>query len=187
MLSVVALAEPVATLEQPDWMALRVMNTLLGGYFGSRITTNLREDKGYTYSPYSDTTDLLGTSYWAQHADITTAVTGPALKEIFAEIDRLSREAPSEAEMSAVKSYLTGGFVLDTSTRRGLIQKLTLLDGHGIARDWLSAYTGRLGAVTAADVQRVTRQYLDPSKMTVVIAGDRKEIEKQVAPFGPLR
>ncbi|MFO0761653.1 MAG: pitrilysin family protein [Byssovorax sp.] len=185
--SVVTLGLPVATLEEADWMALRVMNTLLGGYFGSRITTNLREDKGYTYSPYSDTTDLLGTSYWAQHADITTAVTGPALKEIFAEIDRLSREAPSEAEMRAVKSYLTGGFVLDTSTRRGLIQKLTLLDGHGIARDWLAAYTGRLGAVTAGDVGRVTRQYLDPARMTVVIAGDRKEIEKQVAPFGPIR
>ncbi len=185
--SVVSIAMPVIDLTHRDALALQVANTILGGYFGSRVTSNIREDKGYTYSPYSDVTNLLGTSFWGQYAEITTAVTGPAMKEIFAEIDRLQAEPPGDAEMAAVKSYLVGGLVLDTSTRRGIIDQLELKDSHGLPKDWLSTYVSRVLAVSASDVQEAARRHIDDAKATIVIAGDRREIEKQVEPFGKIQ
>ena len=81
---------PVIDPSHPDWIPLSVTNTLLGGYFSSRITSNIREAKGYTYSPGSGITAASGDAYWAEFADVTTAVTGASLKEIFYEIDRLA-------------------------------------------------------------------------------------------------
>ena len=79
----------------PDCVPLTVMDALLGGSFASRITTNIREQKGYTYSPYSQLSTRYRDAYWAENADVTTTVTGPSLKEIFAEIDRLQAEPPT--------------------------------------------------------------------------------------------
>ena len=149
-------------------------NTLLGGYFSSRITSNIREQKGYTYSPYSAVTDRYRASYWQQSAEVTTKVTGPALKEIFLEIDRLQAEAPAEAELRAVKSYMLGDFVLTNSTRTNIINELELVDLHGLPKDYLSTYVSRVLAVTPEDVRQVTAKYIDDTKVTIVIAGDRK-------------
>ena len=103
---------PVIDPSQPDYVPLVVTNTLLGGYFSSRMTANLREQKGYTYSPFSQLSSRRRDTYWAQNADVTTAVTGPSLKEIFAEIDRLQAEPPTAEELQAVKNYAAGTFVL---------------------------------------------------------------------------
>ena len=86
---------PVAEPSSPDYITLDVMNSLLGGSFASRITSNIREQKGYTYSPYQPGRQHAG--IWrtgCEVADVTTAVTGPSLKEIFYEIDRLRKEPP---------------------------------------------------------------------------------------------
>src|SRR5690606_39102554 len=87
---------PVPGPRDQDYVALQVMNALLGGAFHSRITLNIREQKGYTYSPRSSINALPAGSSWAEVADVTTDVTGAALGEIFAEIDRLRAEPPSE-------------------------------------------------------------------------------------------
>jgi zinc protease len=185
--SVVLIALPVIDISHPDAVKLQVANTLLGGYFSSRITSNIREQKGYTYSPYSDVSNRYRTSYWAQSAEVTTSVTGPALKEIFLEIDRLQAEAPAEAELRAVKSYMLGDFVLSNSTRNNIINQLELVDLHGLPKDYLATYVSRVLAVTPEDVRQVTAKYLDDAKMTIVIAGDRKVIVDQIKPFGEIK
>src|SRR5690606_27913315 len=91
--STVYIGLPVVDPSHPDYVALQVTNALLGGSFASRITANIREDKGYTYSPFSIVSSRYRDAYWAEVADITTAVTGAAIREIFAEIDRLQAEA----------------------------------------------------------------------------------------------
>jgi predicted Zn-dependent peptidase len=185
--SVVMIATPAISPSHPDALALDVANTLLGGYFGSRITANIREQKGYTYSPYSTITDLQKTSYWEQYAEITTNVTGPAIKEIFAEIDRLQAEPPSEAELAGVKNYVIGTFTLQLSTRNGIVSMMKWVDQHGLPEDELATYVDRVLALKPADLQRVTRQYIDDDKASIVIVGDRKQIEKQVEPFGKIQ
>jgi len=174
---------PVLDPTHPDYPKLLVANTLLGGYFSSRMVATLREKKGYTYSPYSLLSLRPGTGYWAQIADVTTAVTGPSLEVIFEEIDRLRAEPPSPDELTRVQRYLAGSFLLQTSTREGLIGRLRFVDLHGLPADWLERYVERVRAVTPGDVQAAARQWLDPARMAIVVVGDEKQIGAQVKPF----
>ena len=135
--STIYLGLPVIDPTEDDYVALLVTNTLLGGAFSSRITSNIREDKGYTYSPFSQVSTRFRDGYWVQTADVTTEVTGPALKEIFYEIDRLRGEAPPEAELGAIQSYLAGIFVIQNSSRSGIIGQLQFIATHGLPDDYL--------------------------------------------------
>jgi predicted Zn-dependent peptidase len=87
--STIYLGLPVVDPSHKDYLGLLVTNTLLGGFFSSRVTANIRENKGYTYSPNSSISSRYRDAYWVQVADVTTDVTGPALKEILYEINRL--------------------------------------------------------------------------------------------------
>ncbi|HEX6929594.1 MAG TPA: pitrilysin family protein, partial [Gammaproteobacteria bacterium] len=110
--STLILGLPVVDPSHPDFVKLQVMNALLGGSFGSRITSNIREDKGYTYSPRSSIDDNYRVATWAEYADVTTAHTADSIYEILNEIKRLQNEPPTEAELKGIKNYLSGVFVL---------------------------------------------------------------------------
>jgi predicted Zn-dependent peptidase len=178
---------PVVDPSHPDWLPLTVTHTLLGGYFSSRITANIREDKGYTYSPASQLSTRRRDAFWVQEADVGTAVTGAALKEILGEIERLRAEPPSEAELERVKSYLTGIFVLRNSSRAAIITQLDFVDVQGLPPDYLDRYVSRVQAVTPQTIRDMARKHLDGGAMTIVVVGDRKVIAEPLAPFGPLR
>ena len=177
---------PTIDASHPDAIALAVTNNVLGGYFSSRMTANLRESKGYTYSPYSQVSNRYRDATWAQNADVTTAVTGASLKEIFYEIDRLQAEAPSDAELDSAKNYMLGTFVLRNSDRAGIIGQLEFINFHGLAEDYLNRYVGRVRAVTPAMVQQMAQKYIDDTKTAIVAVGDKKLIEEQVKPYGPI-
>lgn len=174
---------PVAPASSPDNIPLTVTNSLLGGSFGSRITSNIREQKGYTYSPNSQISRRVQDAYWVETADVTTAVTGPSLKEIFGEIERLQKEAPGAAELQGIQSYLSGLFVIQNSTRGALIGQLRYVDLQGLGEDYLKTFVQKVNAVTPADVQRMTAEYIKPEQMTIVVVGDKAKIGEQLAPF----
>ena len=138
-------------------MAAQVTNALLGGSFGSRITRNIRENKGYTYSPGSSLSSRVGDAYWAESADVVTQHTGASLREIFLEIERLRSEPPSAEELRGIQNFLAGTFVLQNSTPGGIIGQLRFMDLHGLERSYLENYVRNVYAVTPADVQRVAR------------------------------
>jgi zinc protease len=181
--STLYLGLPVADPSNPDYMPLRVMNALLGGSFASRVTANIREQKGYTYSPNSSLAPRLKVAHWVQVADVTTAVTGPAMKEILFEVDRLRKEAPPVEELDGIKNYLAGIFVLQNSSRGGIISQLEFRRQHGLPADYLRTYVQRVRAVTPDDVRRVAERYLDPAKMTMVVVGDKAVIGEQLTAF----
>lgn len=185
--STIYLGLPVIDPSNPDYIPLQVTNALLGGSFASRITSNIREQKGYTYSPFSTLSSRYRDAYWAEIADVTTDVTGPALTEIFFEIDRLRGEPPSEEELRGIQNYLAGTFVLQNSSRGGIISQLSFINLHGLGRDWLESYVPRVYEVTPAEVMHIARTYLDPSRMTIVVVGDRSKIEDQLREFGEIR
>src|SRR5262249_15789913 len=181
--STIYVGMPVVDPSSPDYIPLAVTNSLLGGSFGSRITSNIREQKGYPYSPFSQVSTRYRNAYWAEIADVTTNVTGPSLKEIFGEIERLQKEPPSAAELKGITTYLSGTFVLQNSTRPGIVAQLEFVDLHGLPGDWLNRYTAAVNAVTPADVQRMTQKYILPEKATIVVVGDQKVIGEQIAPY----
>lgn len=182
--STVYVGLPVASPRSPDYVALEVMDSILGGSFGSRITANIREQKGYTYSPFSQVAEAGHQSYWVEVADVTTAVTGPSLHEIFSEIGKLRKEPPPESELKAIKSYLSGLFVLkNTISPDAVINQLHFVDSQDLNRSFLANYVQNVEAVTPTEIQRITETYITPSKMTVVVVGDKAKIAEQLQPF----
>jgi zinc protease len=175
---------PTIDPTSPDYLPMVVMNALLGGSFGSRITSNIREAKGYTYSPFSQLTTRLNAGAWFEQADVTTNVTGPSIKEILGEIDRLRNEPPTADELRGIQNYLAGVFVLRNASRTGIVNQLAFLDLYGLGEDYLRNYVQRVYAVTPADVQRMAQQHVDPSKVAIVVAGDKKVILEQLKPYG---
>lgn len=185
--STILMGMPVIDPSKPDWDALFLMNVLLGGSFSSRITSNIREAKGYTYSPNGQLSNRYHDAYWAEAADVTTNVTGPAVKEILGEVDRLQAEPPSEKELKGFQNYRAGVFILQNSSRGGIIGQLEFVDLHGLPADYLNGYVKRLYAITPAQVQQMAKKYIQDDKATIVVVGDKKVIEEQLKPFGPLK
>lgn len=181
--STIYLGLRVAPPSSEDYIPLRVTDYLLGGSFGSRITSNIREDKGYTYSPYSFTYARQRATHWAQTADVTTKETGASLTEIFKEIDRLSKEAPPQPEVRSIQNQMAGIFALQTSSRTGIVGRLTFADLHGVGDAYLNNFVKNIMSVTPDDVRRMTATYLRPDRMTMVVVGDKKTVEAQLSPW----
>jgi predicted Zn-dependent peptidase len=184
--STIYMGLPVVDPSHGDYFPLTVTNTLLGGYFSSRITSNIREDKGYTYSPRSSIAAHYRDAYWVQTADVTTAVTGASLKEIFYEIDRLQNEAPPDDELDGVKNFRSGNFILRNSSRGGITAQLNYINFHELSENYLSTYVQNIFAVTPQEVQEMAQKYLKDEDMTIVIVGDKKEVPAQVKKYAKI-
>lgn len=174
---------PVPNPYDKDYVPLLVTNALLGGSFGSRITSNIREQKGYTYSPFSTISSRYRDAYWAEVADVTTDVTGPALQEIFKEVKQLQNEPPPQEELRGIQNYLSGTFVLQNSSRGGIIGQLNFLNLHGLKDDYLTSYVQNVHSVTPEKVSEITKKYIREENMTLVVTGDTKKIETQIQEY----
>lgn len=184
--STVYIGLPVIDPSNPDYRALVLTNSLLGGSFASRITSNIRENKGYTYSPSSAISSRFRDAYWAEVASVTTDVTGPAIKEILFEINRLQDAAPTAEELQGFKNFLSGTFVLQNSNPGGIINQLAFLNLHGLPDSYLTEYVKTIHGVPPEQVQKMAQTYLRDEEMVIVIAGDRKKLQKQLGAFGKI-
>jgi len=171
---------PVIDPSDPDYIALDVTNSILGGSFASRITSNIREDKGYTYSPRSILAENYKSGVWYEVADVTTEHTGASLKEIQKEIERLQNDPPSQKEMDGIINYESGIYVLQNSTPNGIIGQMIFLDTHDLDESFLTNKVKNMHAVTPEKVQEMTQKYIQPDKMTLVVVGDKAKIENQI-------
>ncbi len=181
--STIYLGLPVIDPSKDDYIALQVMNTLLGGSFASRITSNIREQKGYTYSPTSTISTRYRDAYWAEIADVATNVTGPALKEIFKEITTLQQEPPPEEELRGIQNYMAGTFVLQNSSRGGITNQLAFLELHGLPEEYLTNYVKRVYEVTPEEVTAMAKKYLTKEAMILAVTGDKSAISAQLAEY----
>ncbi len=178
--STIYLGMPAMSPSDPDFIKFTVLDSLLGSSFGSRITSNIRENKGYTYSPNSFIWNRYKTGYWVENADVTTEHTGASIKEILFEIERLKNEPVPAAELQGIKNYLVGIYVLNNSTRAGVIGQLENVNYNELPGDYISTYVQKLSAVTAADIAAMAKKYLVTDKMAIVVVGDKAKIEAQL-------
>ena len=176
----VMLGLPTLTPQSQDFVALQVTNSILGGSFGSRITSNIREDKGYTYSPFSTIQNQKGVSIWYEQADVTSEHTGASLQEISKEIKKLQNEPPSKTELEGIQKYMSGVFVLQNSTPGGIIGQLNFIDFHGLDDSYLTDRVKNIYAVTPEKVSQMTKDHFKYEDMTLVLVGDKKLLQKQI-------
>lgn len=172
---------------QPDFMALSVTNSLLGGVLTSRITMNLREAKGIAYSPNSSLSTFFHQGAWTENADVKAANTGEAISEVLKEIEQLRNEVPTAPELTAIKNYRNGIFVMSTATRGGLIGQLSFMNLQGLPPDWLTTFPQRMYAVTPEQVTQAAKNHLDPSRMSIVVVGDLATVKPQIEAVPALR
>lgn len=166
-----------------DYHALEVMNTILGGSFSARLNQNLREDKGYSYGAFSYFDYRPAAGLFVALAAVQTEVTAPALTEFVRELEAIL-EPVSGAELERARNYLALGFPQAFQTVAGTAAMLAELVAHDLPIDTYDRYVEEIQAVTAADVQRVARATLDPARVTIVVVGDRAQVEAPVEALG---
>lgn len=168
----------------PSYPALELANALFGGYFSSRLVRNIREDKGYTYSPRSSLQHGDRASVLFLQADVATEVTAPALLEVGYELGRLATLPPSEREVADTAQYLVGALALSTSTQAGLAGTLTTLLAQGLDVTWLREHPRRLLAVTPEQVYDVAARLLAPASMLTTVLGDASVVAGPLEALG---
>ncbi len=182
--SVVRVTQPV-DLEpgHPDALAARVMNTILGGYFNSRLQQNIREDKGYSYGAGSFLRPDREIGVFGATASVRNEVTDSAVHEFLYEINRLRDELVPEDELSLVKNYLTGDFALDLERPQTVASYALNTARYDLPKDYYATYLERLDALTAGDIQRVARKYINPDAAHVLVVGAIDEVAEKLKPF----
>jgi zinc protease len=182
----IAIGNRAITRKHPDWLRLTLANSIYGGAFNSRLVMNIREDKGYTYSPRSGAHPLRQHGFFSIGAAVRNDVVAAALTEIFYEIDRMRSTPVGEEELDDARNYLTGIFSLGLATQDGLAGQLATSTLEKLPEDYLETYRERVLKLTSADVLDAAQKYFDSAHAQIVIVGDRAQIESQAAQFGDL-
>ena len=172
------------TRKHPDWLRLALANSIYGGAFNSRLVMNIREQKGYTYSPRSGAHPLRQHGYFSIGAAVRNDVVAATLTEIFYEIDRMRSTPVGEEELDDARNYVTGIFSLGLATQDGLAGQLATTTLEKLPDDYLETFRDRVLSLTSADVLDAARKYFDSARAQIVIVGDRAQIESQAALFG---
>lgn len=172
----------------PDYYVLEVMNTVLGGSFTSRLNQNLRERNGYAYGASSvfDMRSAAGPFYAA--SGVQTDKTVESLREFFNELTAIRQPIPA-GELARARNYLALGFPAGFETTGSVASQIGELIVYGLPESTFSEYVGRIQAVTAADVERAAKQYVQPDRFAVIVVGDLAKIEQPIraANLGPVR
>lgn len=170
----------------PDYVAMVVMNRIVGGGPAARLFINLREEKGYTYGAYSSFTALKYPGPWSAGGDVRTEVTEGAMTEFLKEIRRIREEPVPQAELQEGKQSIVANFALSLEQPTQLLNYAITSQLYGLPDDYWDTYPARLMAVTADDVRRVARTYTDPESIQVVTVGDASKIKSVLEQFGPV-
>src|SRR5260221_13025302 len=174
------------TRRHPDWLQLGLTNSLYGGAFNSRLVMNIREDKGYTYSPRSSVHPLRQHGYFSGSAAVRNDVVAASLTEIFYELDKLRSLPVPEAELADAQNYLTGVFSMGLATQEGLLSQFSTVELNELPADYLETYREKVRTLRPEDVMSAARTYFDSANMQIVVVGDRQHIESQAGLFGEL-
>ena len=168
-----------------DYHALLVLNMILGGQFVSRINLNLREDKGYTYSARTAFDARRGPGPFLLQVSVQAAVTAAAVREALAEFEAIRDGRPASAsELEVGTAALTRGFARGFETSEQVARAASQLALYDLPDDYFEQFVPRVSAVTTAEVTRVARQHLHPSRMTVLVVGDRDAAGPALAGLG---
>ena len=172
------------TRKNPDWIRVGLANSLYGGAFNSRLVMNIREDKGYTYSPRSGLTPMRQHGYFSISAAVRNEVVAASLTEIFYELDRLRSVPVPQAELADAQNYLSGIFSMGLATQEGLLSQFSTAELHELPEDYLETYRDKVRALNSADLLATARKYFDSANMQIAVVGDRAQIAEQAALFG---
>jgi zinc protease len=156
-----------------DWMGLQVLNTLLGGYFGSRLMANIREDKGYTYGIGSGLVSMQKAGYFFISTEVGVDVCSSALNEIYKEIERLRNEQIPQEELGLVKNYMAGVFLRNSDGPFALSDRFRGVYDFGLGYEYYDRYLNTIKNITSEELQRLANKYLQQEDLLELVVGKK--------------
>jgi zinc protease len=175
---------PAVPASDPDYIPLTVANTILGGGFTSRITQDIREDKGYSYSPWSRFSANRAGGSTVATVDVRNEVTGATLAELAKLYGSMSSQPASAEELTGAKRLVGGIYLLRNQIQGSLTATLANYWVDGLPPTFLGSYVAEANKVTAQQVQAMGRKYFAAKDQSIVIVGDPKAIDAQLKPYG---
>ncbi len=169
----VTIGKHFPTQNHPDYPGLRVLCTILGGYFGSRLMANLREKKGLTYSIHASPVSFVHNGVLLISAEVKTQKTDEAVKEIHHEMERLCDELISDEELNLVKNYMLGRILDDFDGPFARAQNFASLHEFGMDYEYYDRLISTVNEIDKFKIRELAGKYISPGTMTCVIAGTR--------------
>lgn len=169
------------------WYTLQLANQIFGAAFDSRLVRNIREEKGYTYSPGSVFQAMEQGGLYRAVADVRNDVTGATLKEIYAEIDKMREGGPEAEELSDAKQYSRGLFVIQNATQTGLANTLNTVNTFGLPKDYPETFQRQISQPSAEAVKTGAQMLLGSQDSVVVVVGDYTKVKDQLGAFANIR
>lgn len=167
----------------PRWYTLQLANQIFGAAFDSRLVRNIREEKGYTYSPQSVFQAMGQGGLYRAVADVRNDVTGATIKEIYAEIDKMRGGGPEAEELSDAKQYARGLFVLQNASQTGLANTLSTMATYDLPKDYPETFQRQISQPSAEAVKTGAQMLLGSDDSVVVVVGDYTKVKDQLGGF----
>lgn len=168
----------------PDYFAVLLADRVLGGGPSGRLFLNLREDKGYTYGAYSGFGGSKFRGTWTSSSEVRTDVTEGAMKEFMYELNRMRDEKVGAEELENAKRAIVGSFALSLEQPQALLQNIITQKLYNLPVDYWDTYPQKVDAITADDVQRVAKKYIDLGHLQVVAVGDASKARDVLSKYG---
>jgi zinc protease len=169
------------------WYTLQLANQIFGAAFDSRLVRNIREEKGYTYSPGSLFQAMEQGGLYKAVADVRNEVTGATLKEIYYEIDRMRDAAPESEELSDAKQYSRGLFVIQNATQTGLASTLNTVNTFNLPKDYPETFQRQISQPSGEAIKTGAQMLLGSQDSVVVIVGDYTKVKDQLGAFANIK
>ena len=183
--SVIRAGMPVVARSHPDYMALSVLNYAFGGQFSARLNQNLRQDKGYSYGYNSGISWYNAPSLLSAGGSVQTGVTREAVVETLREFADISGQRPlTDEELENAQNGLRLGYPAGFERPAQLLGQLVTLAQFDLPDDYFRTFEQRLASVGLADTHRVGAEYLSPSRLAVLVVGDREQVEEPLRSLG---
>lgn len=157
----------------PDFQSLQVLNTIFGGYFGSRLMSNIREDKGYTYGIGSGLVSLQNSGYFFISTEVGVEVCRDAINEIYFEMNRLREDLVEENELQLVKNYLLGKFLRSVDGPFAMAERFKGLMEYGLGYDYFDKYIATIKSISASELRDLANNYFDKNSMIELVVGKK--------------
>jgi predicted Zn-dependent peptidase len=170
----------------PDYIALRVANQVLGDGPASRLFIKLREEKGYTYGAGSSVHALQFAGPWSATSEVRTDVTEGSMTEFFNEFNRLRNEKAPAAELDDAKRTIVAKFALSLESPEQALDAALTVKRYNLPADYWDTYPEKIAAITADDVVRVAKKYINPDNAQIVVVGDATKIKSIMEKYGPV-
>jgi len=171
--SAIRIGKITVNKSHPDFQKLRILNTVLGGYFGSRLMTNIREDKGYSYGIGSAFVSLKESGYFFIASEVGSSVTKDAIKEVYHEINVLQNDLIPDDELQLVKNYMTGTILRNIDGAFQLSDNFKSLIEYGLDLNYINSLFKTINQITSAELRDLAQQYLAQDSLFELAVGGK--------------